>query len=165
MLLPIPPSLPLPNLSKPQSGWEVNLNRDVFLNELDPRKWTREMLRAIGPSKQVVIECVHVPQWTFQALIENEDRWLWADSDQVTPAGPSFPPGAIRFFSLCRLERVNGKLAFYREHSKQPFLYRDEGEERGPDKNCLDSDASTLKTPQFLPRAPSEQPRQIDSES
>ena len=44
MLLPIPSPLPLPNLSKPQSGWEVNLNGDVFLNELDPCKWTQEML-------------------------------------------------------------------------------------------------------------------------
>ena len=84
MPLPIPSPLPLPNLSKPQSGWEVNLNGDVFLNELDPCKWTQEMLQAIGLSKQVVIKCVHVPQWTFQALIENEDRWLWVDSDRVT---------------------------------------------------------------------------------
>src|SRR5260370_39142229 len=89
---PIASPLPLPSLSHPQHGWVVNLTGDVFLNELDQSKCTGEMWKAIGMSYcRGVVKCVHVPHWTYQALIGNEEISHWVETDRVTPAGPSFP--------------------------------------------------------------------------
>src|SRR5260370_31209660 len=113
---PFSPSspLPLPSLSHPQDGWVVNLTGDVFLDWLDSSKWTEEMWKLIGLShQQAVVECVHISHWTYQVLIGNEHRWHWVESNLVRPAGPLFPPGAIRFFCVCHFMMVDGQLQVF----------------------------------------------------
>src|SRR5260370_37010706 len=160
----------------PSPMWVLNLTGDVFLDWLDSSKWTEEMWKLIGLShQQAVVKCVQVSHWTYQVLIGNEHRWHWVESNLVRPAGPSFPPGAIRSFCACHFMMVDSQLQVFREHNSPPFHYRDEpgsnisehsadAESNLLQRDCLHSDieqalgsgaAGAKWSSQFSPRASS----------
>src|SRR5260370_19203845 len=111
----------------PSPMWVLNLTGDVFLDWLDSSKWTEEMWKLIGLShQQAVVKCVHVLHWTYQALIGNEHRWHWVESDLDRPARTSVPPGAITIFCSCHFMTVDGQLKALHEHDSPSFSYRNE---------------------------------------
>ena len=114
-------------------------------------------------------------------IVGDESRWHWVESNLVTPTGPLFPPGAIRFFCVCCVISVDGQTQFYQEHSEPPYRYPDEpgpnvsehsanAEPSLPHRGCPDSNveqasgsgaAGIKQSSQFSPRAScsSKQPR------
>ena len=74
------------------------------------------------------MECINVPHWEPNALYKgkySDDLWPWLDDGNVKPAGPLYPPGAIRFFVLAKVEAIGHEGGFIRACNDHPFYYPD----------------------------------------
>src|SRR5258708_5324799 len=125
---PIPSKIPLPfPLSQKQSGWLVNRDSNISLNPLNSEKWMDEM-RKWASQSSLVMECINARHWEANALDKgkySDDLWPWLDDDNVKPAGPLYPPGAIHFFVLAKVEAIGCEGGFIRARNDHPFYYPD----------------------------------------
>ncbi|KAF8342106.1 uncharacterized protein EI90DRAFT_3115980 [Cantharellus anzutake] len=119
---PMPPPIlspkPIPfTYSDTKSGWTVGKTLgEVSLKRVRPSEWTKSMKKATKGTSQGIAECVCMQHWE-QHLIQNVDpvtsgpiglvhelAIMFNDiqyRNRSKPAGPTYPPGAVRLLSLC----------------------------------------------------------------
>jgi hypothetical protein len=151
---PMPLPIPSPEFipfaySDSKAGWTVGKTfGEVFLKRLDPSEWTKSMKKATMDNDQGIAECVCVPHWE-EHFIQNINHTTTSGSigvlhdldhifanaryrDRFKPAGPTYPPGAVRFFSLYALTQDRHILLRFSGH---PF-------------RCPEDDDGTLSAPE-----------------
>jgi len=131
---PMPPPIPSPEpipFAYPDSkaGWTVGKTfGEIFLKRLDPSEWTKSMKKATMDNNQGIAECVCVQHWEQHNIdhttsgsigVPRELDPMFAGpryQDRFKPAGPTYPPGAVRFFSLYTLTHDKHILLRFSSH-------------------------------------------------
>src|SRR5258705_11382953 len=109
-------------LSRHALSLQTGLHRWFILGTVIPP--TMDEMRKWASCSSLVTECVNIPHWELNALYKgkySDALWPWLDDSNVLPAGPSYPPGVIRFFVLAKVEAIGHKGKYIRAHYDCPF--------------------------------------------